>query len=267
MITTIAALFLLQIVAINWRDFTGGTVGITMPLPPWDLDYQNWPFYYSLVGVLGVALLTSAWIRRTKFGTGLIAIREDEDKAATVGVDTPVYKCSLSSPRRVFLGMAGGIYGYYLTFIDPSGMFDIVLSVQIVLAVILGGRGTIWGPVLGAFLIESINELANQQLGGGNSRLLIFGGLLVLAILLLPKGIIPSISRVLGAAAGARARGAGRLTDRPAARLGDKRRQRPPPGPDRARRCSKSRGWRRRSAAFTPSTAARSPSRRGRSPA
>ena len=59
--------------------------------------------------------------------------------------------------------MAGGIYGYYLTFIDPSGMFDIVLSVQIVLAVILGGRGTIWGPVIGAFLIESINELANHD--------------------------------------------------------------------------------------------------------
>jgi branched-chain amino acid transport system permease protein len=192
-ITTIAALFLLQIVAINWRDFTGGTIGITLPLPPWDLEYQNWPFYYSLVGLLAVALLTSAWIRRTKFGTGLIAIREDEGKAATVGIDTPVYKVLAFVASAVFLGMAGGIYGYYLTFIDPNGMFDIVLSVQIVLAVILGGRGTLWGPVIGAFLIESINELANQQLGGGNSRLLIFGGLLVLAILLLPKGIIPSI--------------------------------------------------------------------------
>jgi ABC-type branched-subunit amino acid transport system ATPase component/ABC-type branched-subunit amino acid transport system permease subunit len=192
-ITTIAALFLLQIVAINWRDFTGGTVGITLPLPTWDIAYQNWPFYYSLVGVLALAVLTSVWIRRTKFGTGLIAIREDEDKAATVGVDTPVYKVLAFVSSAVFLGMAGGIYGYYLTFIDPNGMFDIVLSVQIVLAVILGGKGTIWGPVIGAFLIESINELANQQLGGGNSRLLIFGGLLVLAILLLPKGIIPSI--------------------------------------------------------------------------
>ncbi|MFL5871110.1 MAG: ABC transporter permease subunit [Solirubrobacterales bacterium] len=192
-ITTIAALFLLQIVAINWRDFTGGTVGISLPLPQWDVAYQNWPFYYSLIGVLALAILTSVWIRRTKFGTGLIAIREDEDKAATVGVDTPVYKVLAFVASAVFLGMAGGIYGYYLTFLDPSGMFDIVLSVQIVLAVILGGRGTIWGPVIGAFLIESVNELANQQLGGGNSRLLIFGGLLVLAILLLPKGIIPSI--------------------------------------------------------------------------
>jgi ABC-type branched-subunit amino acid transport system ATPase component/ABC-type branched-subunit amino acid transport system permease subunit len=195
-ITTIAALFLLQIIAINWREFTGGTIGITLPLPQWDVAYQNWPFYYSLLGLLAVAILVSWRIRRTKLGTGLIAIREDETKAATVGVDTPVYKTLGFVVSAVFLGMAGGIYGYYLSFLDPIGMFDIVLSVQIVLAVILGGRGTLWGPVIGAFLIESINELANQELGGGNSRLLIFGSLLALTIVLLPKGILPSIEEI-----------------------------------------------------------------------
>src|SRR5215216_6519098 len=191
-IITIAALFILQIVAINWDSLTNGTSGITPPLPRWDLDYQNWPFYYSLVALLAGSLLLSWWIRRTKIGTGLLAIREDEDKAATIGIDTPVYKIIGFVASAVFLGMAGGVYGYYLSFIDPSGMFDIVISVQIILAVVLGGRGTLWGPVLGAFLIESVNELSNQQLSGGNSRLLIFGGLLVLTILLLPRGIIPS---------------------------------------------------------------------------
>jgi ABC-type branched-subunit amino acid transport system ATPase component/ABC-type branched-subunit amino acid transport system permease subunit len=195
-IATIAALFLLQIVATNWRGFTHGTTGITLPIPQWDVAYQNWPFYYSLLGLLILAVLVSWRIRKTKFGTGLVAIREDEDKAATVGIDTPVYKSLGFAASAVFLGMAGGVYAYYLTFLDPSGMFDIILSVQIVLAVIIGGRGTIWGPVLGAFLIEGINELANQQLGGGNSRLLIFGGLLALAILVLPKGIIPSIEEL-----------------------------------------------------------------------
>jgi ABC-type branched-subunit amino acid transport system ATPase component/ABC-type branched-subunit amino acid transport system permease subunit len=196
-IITIAALFILQIVAINWDSLTNGTSGITPPLPRWDLDYQNWPFYYSLVVLLGASLLMSWWIRRTKIGTGLLAIREDEDKAATIGIDTPVYKIIGFVASAVFLGMAGGIYGYYLAFIDPQGMFDIVISVQIILAVILGGRGTLWGPVLGAFLIESVNEYSNQELGGGNSRLLIFGGLLVLTILLLPKGIIPSVRDAL----------------------------------------------------------------------
>jgi ABC-type branched-subunit amino acid transport system ATPase component/ABC-type branched-subunit amino acid transport system permease subunit len=196
-IITIAALFILQIVAINWDSLTNGTSGITPPLPRWDLDYQNWPFYYSLVALLAGSLALSWWIRRTKIGTGLLAIREDEDKAATIGVDTPVYKIIGFVASAVFLGMAGGIYGYYLGFIDPIGMFDIVISVQIILAVILGGRGTLWGPVLGAALIEPLNELSNQELGGGNSRLLIFGGLLALTILLLPKGIIPSVRELL----------------------------------------------------------------------
>jgi ABC-type branched-subunit amino acid transport system ATPase component/ABC-type branched-subunit amino acid transport system permease subunit len=192
-IITIAALFILQIVAINWDALTQGTSGITLPLPRWSIDIQNWPFYYSLLALLAASLALSWWIRRTKIGTGLLAIREDEDKAATIGVNTPVYKIIGFVASAVFLGMAGGIYGYYLAFIDPIGMFDIVISVQIVLAVILGGRGTLWGPVLGAFLIESLNEFSNQELGGGNSRLLIFGGLLALTILLLPKGILPSI--------------------------------------------------------------------------
>jgi branched-chain amino acid transport system permease protein len=196
-IITIAALFILQIIAINWDSLTGGTSGITLPLPRWDISIQNWPFYYSLVALLGASLLLSWWIRRTKIGTGLLAIREDEDKAATVGINTPVYKSIGFVASAIFLGMAGGVFGYYLSFIDPIGMFDIVISVQIILAVVLGGRGTLWGPVLGASIIEPLNEFANQEFGGGNSRLLIFGGLLALTILLLPKGIIPSVRELL----------------------------------------------------------------------
>ena len=196
-IITIAALFILQIVAINWDSLTNGTSGITLPLPRWDIEIQNWPFYYTLAALLAASLLLSWWIRRTKIGTGLLAIREDEDKAATIGINTPVYKIIGFVASAVFLGMAGGVYGYYLAFIDPSGMFDIVISVQIILAVVLGGRGTLWGPVLGAAIIEPLNEFANQQFGGGNSRLLIFGGLLALTILLLPKGIIPSVRELL----------------------------------------------------------------------
>lgn len=196
-IITIAALFILQIVAINWDSLTNGTSGITLPLPRWSIEIQNWPFYYTLAGLLGASLLLAWWIRRTKIGTGLLAIREDEDKAATIGINTPVYKIIGFVASAVFLGMAGGVYGYYIAFIDPTGMFDIVISVQIILAVVLGGRGTLWGPVLGAAIIEPLNELANQQFGGGNSRLLIFGGLLVFTILLLPKGIITSARELL----------------------------------------------------------------------
>ena len=192
-ILTIGFLFLLQLIAINWDGLTNGTQGLSLPIPMWDVAYQYWPFYYALVAILGLSLLTAWRIRRTKFGTGLIAMREDEDKAATVGVNTPVYKMLGFVSSGVFLGMAGGVYAYYLAFIDPRGMFDIVISVQIILCMLLGGRGTLWGPVLGAFLIEPLNELANQQMGGGNSRLLIFGGLMALVVLFLPKGILPTV--------------------------------------------------------------------------
>jgi branched-chain amino acid transport system permease protein len=196
-ILTIGFLFLLQLIAINWDGLTNGTQGLSLPIPMWDVAYQYWPFYYALAGILGLALLTAWRIRRTKFGTGLIAMREDEDKAATVGVNTPVYKMLGFITSGVFLGMAGGVYAYYLAFIDPRGMFDIVISVQIILCMLLGGRATLWGPVLGAFLIEPLNELANQQMGGGNSRLLIFGGLMALVVLFLPKGIVPTVHEFL----------------------------------------------------------------------
>jgi ABC-type branched-subunit amino acid transport system ATPase component/ABC-type branched-subunit amino acid transport system permease subunit len=193
-ILTIAFLFLLQLLATNWDGLTNGTGGITLPIPTWSVDYQYWPFYYTLMGLLAASLLVSWWIRRNKFGMGLIAIREDEDKAATVGVSTPTYKILAFAASALFVGMAGGVYGYYIAFIDPLGMFNILLSVQIILSLLLGGRATLWGPVLGAFIIEWLNETSNNEFGGGNARLLIFGGLLALVVLLLPGGIIPTAS-------------------------------------------------------------------------
>jgi len=193
-ILTIAFLFLLQLLATNWDSLTNGTGGITLPIPTWSVDYQYWPFYYSLLGLLALSLLLTWWIRRNKFGMGLIAIREDEDKAATVGVSTPTYKILAFSASAVFVGMAGGVYGYYISFIDPLGMFNILLSVQIILSLLLGGRATLWGPVLGAFIIEWLNETTNNEFGGGNARLLIFGGLLALVVLFLPGGIVPTVN-------------------------------------------------------------------------
>lgn len=196
-ILTIAFLFLMQLVATNWKSLTNGTGGLTLPIPTWSPEYANWPFYYALFAILAASLLMSWWIRRVKFGMGLIAIREDEDKAATVGVNTRAYKLLGFVASAVFVGMAGAVYGYYLTFIDPAGMFNILLSVQIILSLLLGGRATLWGPVLGAFIIEPMNEITNNEFGG-NMRLLIFGGLLALVVLFLPRGIIPSVQRWLG---------------------------------------------------------------------
>jgi ABC-type branched-subunit amino acid transport system ATPase component/ABC-type branched-subunit amino acid transport system permease subunit len=196
-IITVAFLFLVQVVAINWASLTNGTSGLTLPLPDWDRDLANMPFYYSLMAILALQLLMTWWIRRTKLGMGLIAIREDESKAATIGINLPTEKIIAFMASAVFVGMAGAVYGYYLTFIDPRGMFSILVSVQLVLSMLIGGKGTLWGPVVGAFLIEYLNETANNEWGGGNIRLFLFGGLLVAVVIFLPKGILPAIQGLL----------------------------------------------------------------------
>ena len=103
-IITVAFLFLVQVIAVNWTSLTNGTAGLSLPLPTWDREIINWPFYYVLIAILALQLLMTWWIRRTKFGMGLIAIREDETKAATIGINLPVEKIIAFAASSVFVG-------------------------------------------------------------------------------------------------------------------------------------------------------------------
>ena len=194
-IVTFAALQLLGIVATIWSSLTGGSQGLALPIPTWSLTYQNWPFYYPLLALLVLAVAASAWVRRSKLGLGLFAIQDDEGKAAGLGLPTNAYKLIAFVLGGTFLGIAGGIYAYYVSFLNVSAVFDIVTSMLIVLSALLGGRGTLWGPVLGAFIIEPLANLTSTSLGGadaGSIRLLLFGGLLGLVVLFLPRGLLPT---------------------------------------------------------------------------
>jgi ABC-type branched-subunit amino acid transport system ATPase component/ABC-type branched-subunit amino acid transport system permease subunit len=196
-IVTFAALQLLGIVATIWSGLTGGSQGLALPIPTWSLTYQNWPFYYPLLALLVLAIAVSAWVRRSKLGLGLFAIAGDEGKAASLGLATSAYKLIAFVLGGTFLGVAGGIYAYYVTFLNVSAVFDIVTSMLIVLSALLGGRGTLWGPVLGAFIIEPLANLTSTSLGGADAgaiRLLLFGGLLGLVVIFLPRGLLPTVS-------------------------------------------------------------------------
>ena len=194
-IVTFAALQLLAIVATIWSGLTGGSQGLALPLPAWSLSYQDWPFYYSLLGLLVLSVAVAAGVRRSKLGLGLFAIQDDEGKAAGLGLAVGVYKLIAFVLGGTFFGVAGGIYAYYVTFLNVSAVFDIVTSMLIVLAALLGGRGTLWGPVLGAFIIEPLANLTSTSLGGADAgaiRLLLFGGLLGGVVLFLPRGVLPT---------------------------------------------------------------------------
>jgi ABC-type branched-subunit amino acid transport system ATPase component len=148
-----------------------------------------------MLGLAALSVLLSWWIRRTKFGMGLIAIREDEDKAAAIGVRTSVYKVLSFVASAVLIGVAGGVYAYFLSFIDPRGMFDILISVQLVLAALVGGRGTIWGPVIGAFAVVPLNEATNNLAAAEGLHLFAFGLALGAVVMFLPHGLIPTVQR------------------------------------------------------------------------
>jgi ABC-type branched-subunit amino acid transport system ATPase component/ABC-type branched-subunit amino acid transport system permease subunit len=194
-IITIAFLLILQLVTLNWTSFTGGSNGLTLPITTYPRAWQYAPFYYALLGVLALQVLMSWWIRRTKFGTGLVAIREDEDKAGAVGVNTAVYKVLAFVASAVMIGVAGGVYAYYITFVDYRGMFNIQNSVLLVLAALLGGRGTVLGPVLGGFAVEILKEEANVHFGTTQLNLVVYGLVMAAVVLFLPRGIVPSIAR------------------------------------------------------------------------
>ncbi|MEV6424289.1 branched-chain amino acid ABC transporter ATP-binding protein/permease [Streptomyces sp. NPDC051662] len=177
----------------NWSSLTNGNHGLALPLPSWDRAYLNWPFYYALLVLLALTVWGSWAIRRSTFGIGLMAIRDDESKADGIGVRTDRYKMLAFAASAFPIGIAGGVYGYYIAFLEPAAMFDIVIAMQIVLAAHLGGVGTLWGPVLGAFLLEPLNQLTNQSLSGpdaGSWRLIIYGTLLAAIVLFFPKGVL-----------------------------------------------------------------------------
>ena len=192
-IITIALLLAAQILAVNLRPLTQGSDGITLELPFWSKDFQNIPFYYAFLLILVLTVLFSGWIRRTKFGTGLIAIREDEGKAAAIGVNTTRFKVLAFAASSFFIGVAGGVYAYFITFLNPLGAFAILGSVMIVLSALVGGRGTLYGPLVGAFIVALLNEEATVFGGGTGTRVLIMGLLLVLTVLFLPAGLLPTV--------------------------------------------------------------------------
>lgn len=192
-IATIAMLLIFRLLALNLRDITNGAPGLSQPLPPWSPEFSRMPFYYYMLAWMIIAVAVSAFIRRSRFGLGLLAIRDDEGKAEMVGVNTTLYKVIAFGISAYFVALAGGVWSYHTTHISPIFAFDIVVGVEMILATMLGGLGTIWGPVLGAFILIPASDAILFQFGSTTIHLAIFGATMMLIILFLPRGILPTL--------------------------------------------------------------------------
>ncbi len=161
----------------------GANIGLILPLTRADAM-----FYELSLGLLVVCTGVVAWMSRNRLGMALIAIREDEDAADAMGVHTTLYKVLALVLSAVFTAIAGGIHAYWITFIDPASAFDLTLNVQMVIMAVFGGPGTIFGPVIGAFILSAIYEYLSSSIS--TAAALLFGVVIVLAVVFMPKGII-----------------------------------------------------------------------------
>jgi branched-chain amino acid transport system permease protein len=161
----------------------GANIGLILPLTRADAM-----FYELALALLVACTGVVAWMSSNRFGMALIAIREDEDAADAMGVHTTLYKVLALVLSAVFTAIAGGIHAYWITFIDPASAFDLTLNVQMVIMAVLGGPGTVFGPVIGAFILAVIYEYLSSSIS--TAAALLFGIVIVLAVVFMPRGVV-----------------------------------------------------------------------------
>jgi branched-chain amino acid transport system permease protein len=175
---------LLRLIATNWISFTNGSVGILI------VPTAGKVFYYYLA--LALAALSFYVIRgvvQSKWGFYFVAIREDQEAAESMGIDTTKYKLVSLLISAFFTGLTGAFYMNYMAFIDPSVVFALTdVSIMMILVVMLGGAGTFYGPAIGAVIMVIFGEVFRIYFGSAN--LLVLGVLIVLIIIFIPNGLM-----------------------------------------------------------------------------
>ncbi len=164
-------------------EIAGKNVGLILPL------FRGDALFYELALALLLATTGAvALIARSRFGAGLVAIRENEDAALVMGVHATRYKVIALALAALFSALAGGIHAYWIGFIDPASAFDSSLNVRMVIMTVFGGPGTVLGPVVGAFLLSGISEVLASSISTMASAF--YGLVIVLAVIFMPKGLI-----------------------------------------------------------------------------
>src|SRR5205085_4262924 len=161
--------------------------------PSFSVDTYDRPFYFAMFAIVLLGLGICWVVLRSKLGLMLLAIREDEEKARGLGVRVTGAKLIAWWFSIWLTAMVGGVWAYYLTFIYPESSVDPLVMIGAVLMTFLGGRGTLWGPVIGALVLVPAQQYMITHLGGSQLYLVGYSGVFVVVLLLLPRGILPSL--------------------------------------------------------------------------
>lgn len=197
-IATLAFSEILLVVCKNWVSLTRGEMGLSgiPPLSGW--HWGDWftvnfggggklPSFYVMLGIYIVSMLAMYWIMNSKVGLALKSLREDQDAAASLGIDITRYKIIVFLVSSFFAGVTGAFYAYYISILSPESAFGVTEMVEIVAITLVGGIGTFLGPTVGAFsLIVGLELLRAVE----DYRFMIYGITLVLVVLLLPNGLL-----------------------------------------------------------------------------
>jgi len=166
----------------------GQNIGLV--LPPLNDDRL---FYELSLGLLTITTLTIWALTHSRFGFGLIAIRENEEGAAVMGVNTTLYKVTAFALSGIFSALAGGIHAYWITFLDPDSAFDLTLNVKMIIMAVFGGPGTVFGPIVGALSLSAVSEFLSSEVTSIAG--LFFGVVIVAAVVLMPRGLADLLRR------------------------------------------------------------------------
>jgi branched-chain amino acid transport system permease protein len=191
-VITIAVFFTFQLLAFN-LSITQGSSGIQVPSPNWAAATYNNPYYYVALGIVIFATAISWAIRRSVFGLQLLAIRDDEDRARGLGVPVGRVKLTAFVISAVPVGMCGAVYAYFLGQIFPQFAFNPLFDLSVALMALFGGIGTLAGPLLGALVLESLQQYFTIQFTNDDLYLLVYGALFLLVLLWMPRGVVPTL--------------------------------------------------------------------------
>jgi branched-chain amino acid transport system permease protein len=203
---TLAVAEILRLIALH-LPILGGYTGLFINFAPnpWQFQFKGKiPYYFTALAFLLFASSVVWLIERSKFGAYLVAIREDEDAAEALGVDTFRYKMGAYAVSAALTALGGTFYAYYQFYLQPNTVLSMHHSVDIMIRPIVGGSGTILGPILGSFLLELLGEFSRTYFAAGAAGLyvVIYGLLLIAVVLFLPRGVYPTlmacVRRLLG---------------------------------------------------------------------